>query len=259
MFRIISPLRVLSVTVFLLVAACAGPPSNVKVPAAGQATVGPEPEYSYEHTMADTEALRRELVVAVGRVDDTKDPGTPFGAPDSSSGAIVVQAQDSQVSVTSDAASTDPTQATLTPQDRPAGMGVAARSQLVAELHKANVFTVLEREDIISIVRELEFAGSKWVNSDDAANQGELKGVRYIVTGSIEMNPKFSPGPATPDNWTETKQPVLYRLRMYSVETGEILAVATAVGANRHEAMARAVRQLAGRASRAVTARGSGE
>ena len=58
---------------------------------------------------------------------------------------------------------------------------------------------------------------------------GELAAVRYIVKGALEVQ-AVRPRPVTPDNWADTtvskdEQPCIFRLRMYSVRTGQVVAV----------------------------------
>ena len=55
------------------------------------------------------------------------------------------------------------------------------RQYLMRELLEAGEFVVLERERILEIIRELEFAESRYVDADSVKRTGKLYGVHFII------------------------------------------------------------------------------
>lgn len=60
--------------------------------------------------------------------------------------------------------------------------------KLMHELNKSGRFILIERKDINSILRELEFQSSKYVPKTAGEKVGDVLGAQIIVTGSIGFN-----------------------------------------------------------------------
>jgi hypothetical protein len=249
-----------------------GTPLRGEAPALTSDASASSAEYSYKHQSVidntDRKALREEFVVAVARVRDTRMPeGSTFG--ETTESVIAPSAVVTGVEVKGQADSNAPQkieqtvevkqQERLKPQSTPPGMGATARQQIVEELKRMRIFTVVERENINDILRELEFDESKWVAKDDQNVAGRLKAVKYIISGTFEINfealGKLS---ATPDNWSDTPSfpdrssdmPFLFTSRMYNVQTGEVVAVGTGYGKTFNQALEKSVRELSSDAIR---------
>jgi len=138
--------------------------------------------------------------------------------------------------------------------DAPVFMPPPVRQFLTRELLDTGEFLVIERERIVEIVRELEFAKTQAVNPDTAPRPGYLVGVHYIIEGSyypIAGLPDGDPAlvAAKKDiarrglNLVPQQACIMY-LTVYKVETGETKAVACGVGLQPLEAVKRAVEDL---------------
>ena len=55
-------------------------------------------------------------------------------------------------------------------------------------LVKSEDFTVLERERILEVLREINFGKSKYVDPESAGEEGNLLAVRYLIEGSVGLN-----------------------------------------------------------------------
>ncbi len=236
----------------------APPPANAPLADAPQ-------QYSYEHELRPDASMamrmadaRREYVVAVARVGDSGDVDSPFG-----DRKVVTRVGEINATVTAAGETTTVVvgvddslrSESIKPEPVPAGFTRRARRQIISELQKAGCFTLVERESINDIIRELEFGESRWAAKDAETAEGALAKVRYIVKGGLEVNTGAifeSLKPATPDNWVGTAgfpaeasdSPYLFRLRMYSVRTGIIVAVADGYGQGPREAIDNAVKAL---------------
>lgn len=204
--------------------------------------------------------LRKIYVVAVARTGDTGLVDTPFGDREVRVGVdgalaagIVEGGGTAKVTVGVDESLR---QEKLRAEPAPTGYTLTTRAQIIASLQKSRCFTVVERESINDIVRELEFGESKWVshNGKTAARAG-LRQVAFIVNGSLEINEAgLEASRTTPNNWTgnegfpedsSQREPFCYRLRMYSTETGVIVVVGEGYGRTVLRAIENAVRSLA--------------
>lgn len=235
-------------------------------PSAAHADPNANRQFEYKHsvqygdlTNAMQEALRNEYVVAVARVGDTSMTGTPFGDVEVKTAPILAGAvgeatggEEAKVKVGVDESLR---QEKLRPEPTPAGFSLTRRRQIISMLQETGCFTVVERESINDIIRELQFSQSEWTNKNaPAAQQGALRGVRYILKGGLELNESaLKPKPVVPDEWVgdtgfpeggTDELPFVFRLRMYSVETGIIVAVGDGYAQTRSEAVNNAVTAL---------------
>ncbi len=234
----------------------------VPPPIAVSETSNTDVRYDYPHEVryggADggmRQALREKFTIAVARIGDTSLVDTPFGDKVVASpvAAIVAKAEgqgETKVTAGIDDSLRNPK---LRPEPTPSGFSQTTRSQLISFLQGTECFTIVERESINDIVRELKFGDSRWVAGEDAPPHGKLQSVRYIVKGSMELNYAPAAEPTTADNWVGTvgfpegsrdDLPLVFRLRMYSVESGIIVAVGDGYGSNPAEAVENSVRAL---------------
>jgi hypothetical protein len=72
-------------------------------------------------------------------------------------------------------------------QDRPQ-MNKRARELLKSTLLNSHAFTVVERERILEIIREINFGQSRYADPSSAPDQGQLLAVQYLIEGSLGMN-----------------------------------------------------------------------
>jgi hypothetical protein len=236
-----------------------GPSARVEVPAAKNAANPERTIYHYDHKVdtgmdpKERAAMKSELVIAVGRIGDTKDLGTPFGSVEKSSSikselTITV----GNVGNTKDLGATSGSvekgsSIRATPVRQ--GMYPQARNEIAVQLQQTGMFTVVERAEVVEMVRELAFSEGKWVNAKTAAPVGNLYGVRYFVTGQVIRNALAPKQGITKDNWDQPEKvepPYTCQLRVIKVETGEIVVTAQAKGKTMREARKDAVNQLTG-------------
>jgi hypothetical protein len=67
-----------------------------------------------------------------------------------------------------------------------------ARETLKHELVESEAFTVVERERILEILREIEMGKSKYADPATAGAEGSLLSVRYLLEGSLGFNEDLS-------------------------------------------------------------------
>lgn len=229
--------------------------SRVDVPAPVNAP--PAATYRHEHAVkvggADAsalEAMAAEFVVAVARVGDTSVVNSPYGDKQVQlpNDVTVKSVGEGQGQVKTVAGVDESLRAEkLAGEPAPPGFDQTARTQLISMLMDARCFTVIERESINDILREQEFSASGWVGQG-GADVGELAAVRYIVKGGLELNPA-APQEVTPDNWADRAppgkaQPLIFRLRMYSARTGQVVAAGDGYADTPSAALEQAVQAL---------------
>ncbi|NQU75656.1 MAG: hypothetical protein HQ546_04975 [Planctomycetes bacterium] len=248
------------------------PPTVVVPPPVDSSLTQPAAMHHYKHEVriggagpAMLQAIRDEYVLAVARVNDTSKTGTPFGDTQVTTPvmdvAVKVVAQPGQTTHAKVGVDDSLRQEKLTAQPTPTGFGQQARARLMSYLVEARHFTVVERENINDIVREIQFGQSKWTaKGDQALPAGELESVKYIVAGNLESNPQaLVTREVTADNWADSpsfpedqsnQKAYIFRLRMYSARTGIVAAVGIGYGDTPDEAMKTAVNALAAEAVR---------
>lgn len=149
-------------------------------PAAGQAP--PERTYDYsQKTLENTQRRAgRKWTVAILRFGDTKEvEGVPFGP-----ASQPAQPGGGQVNVSVKIGD----DRTAQPAETPPQMNKRAREALKNELVKSEAFTVVERERILDILREINFGKGRYVNPDTAGDEGAILSVKYLVEGSLGLN-----------------------------------------------------------------------
>ena len=102
------------------------------------------------------------------------------------------------------------------------GSGIA--DVLTTELVKANLFKVIEREKLKSILKEQELGASGMVVEKMAPKLGKLLGCKYIITGSVNEYGR-SKGGISLGNFGVKSQTarVACDFRVINTETGEIM------------------------------------
>jgi len=228
------------------------PPGNVPADAGAKTY-----DYSHEIRIGGAHAemaqrMREELIVAVGRVGDTSKVDSPFGdaqmVTPATPMAAVGSAEGDEVRVTI-AIDEDIVLKRLAPEPI-RGFGEAVRLELMSELQRTRCYTVVERERINDVMRELEFGQSKY--AEQTSDTPALKRARYEAWGRMSLNPAgLQADPVTPDNWTgktgfpedDTKRDLLvFSLRLVSMDTGVVAATAKGYGDTLEQAVRRAVR-----------------
>lgn len=115
------------------------------------------------------------------------------------------------------------------------------QEMLVNELQRTNRFTIVERQEINALLRELKFGESKWVSRQNSEKAGNLLGAQLIVSGSFAWN-------SDRDSFREG--PLALYLRLYEVGTGRVIAAEKAVGQGVAEMIQSAVMRLAAQAEK---------
>ncbi len=122
----------------------------------------------------------RKWTVAVLRFGDTKEvDDVPFGATSQPS-------QNGQVNVNVKVGNDVP--ANPGPNQASPQLNKRAREILKHELVKSEAFTVVERERILEILREINFGKTKYVDPATAPEEGAMLSVRYLIEGSLGVN-----------------------------------------------------------------------
>jgi curli biogenesis system outer membrane secretion channel CsgG/Flp pilus assembly protein TadD len=126
------------------------------------------------------------------------------------------------------------------------GKGVA--SLITSELVRSGVYSVIERSALDQILQEQKLSNSQLFDASTAANIGKLLGVDVLVMGNITQfgieNKKKGFGSAIPfvaiaANIQSKKSiaSVAFDMRMVSVDTGEILDVASILGKSKRRGL----------------------
>jgi predicted small lipoprotein YifL len=142
----------------------------------------PRHTYDYSQKVLNNVKLRadRKWTVAILRFGDTKDvEDVPFGATSAPS-----QVGNGDVNVNVNVGNDRP----AVPVETPPRMNKRAREILKNELVKSGAFTVVERERILDIIREINFGKTKYVNSDASGDHAALLPVKYLIEGSLGWN-----------------------------------------------------------------------
>ena len=128
--------------------------------------------FDYPHTTGKTrqQGLRRKLVVALVRfAEDQPVEDVPFGPkPEDEQDEDATATVELNVESGSDRASSNPPTVA-----RPGALGQRSRHMLKRELLESEAFTVVERDGILDILRELRFGQSEYVNPETTPGLGE--------------------------------------------------------------------------------------
>lgn len=141
-------------------------------------------QYDYSHKVIAKSQRRmgQYWTVAILRFGDTRPvKDVPFGSKeqkdDDKSGEVNVKIN----IVGQDAKPASPS------QDAPM-MNKRAREILKNSLVNSDAFTLVERERILEILREINFGKTKYVSPETAQSEGQLYCVRYLLEGSVGLN-----------------------------------------------------------------------
>ncbi|MBL7071733.1 MAG: trypsin-like peptidase domain-containing protein [Candidatus Omnitrophica bacterium] len=110
---------------------------------------------------------------------------------------------------------------------------------LTTALRDTGMFEVVERKEINDLIREINFQQSKWVKTQDANTLGNIYGVQYIVTGDVLKNESGE---------KIGKSYYTIALRMYNVNTGEVVSSSASNAPYMRQAIDAAVKDLATKA-----------
>jgi len=89
---------------------------------------------------------------------------------------------------------------------------------LTDKLRKTGMFDVVERREVNELIREINFEETNWVKQEDVNKLGNIHSVQYIVTGDILENRRGH-------KIAQTQYTLA--LRIYNVNTGEVMASST--------------------------------
>jgi hypothetical protein len=143
----------------------------------------PARTYDYTHTVLANAKQRagKRWVVAVLRFGDTKEvENVPFGP-----ASAPAQTGGGQVSVNVKVVGVENTPPEPGAWPR---MPKQYREMLKHALIKSDAFTVVERERILEIIREINFGKTRYADPAASPDEGELLCVRYLIEGNLGIN-----------------------------------------------------------------------
>lgn len=204
--------------------------------------------YDYAHAVrSDTKISPvRKYRVAVARTQDNKVLDTDFGLV--TGGERSVRGKDEKTKTT---AEIPERYATPAPS-----MSAAFRALVIDQLVQSAYFEVIERDDILPILREIKFGESRYVDKTNSVATGQLAGVEYLVNGEVDLGPAYkqcgltgtmygaaAPGANAPAN---EPPPEKYQviLRMYSVATGAVEGSGVGLGQDPQAALEESIAEL---------------
>jgi hypothetical protein len=149
-------------------------------PPAAEASQARTYDYSQKMLANDHRRQGQRWTVALLRYGDTRDvDGQPYGQAtqptQNASGQVNVN-----VKIGSDAGSE--------PSQSPLWMSKNEREMLKRALVQSEAFTVIDRERILEVLREINFGQSKYADPDSAPEQGQMLAVRYLLEATICRN-----------------------------------------------------------------------
>ena len=106
---------------------------------------------------------------------------------------------------------------------------------LINGLHVSGRFDIVERKDIETVLREMEFGESQWTDKASAAKAGKVLGAQCIIfpTAGWDLDANNAPTGA-----------MLVFLRMVDVSTSRVTASVMGIGGDLHSAITQAVIKL---------------
>ena len=107
---------------------------------------------------------------------------------------------------------------------------------LTDALHDTGMFEVVERKEINELIHEINFQNSKWVEKENINTLGNIFGVQYIISGDVLRNDGGEK--VGRDYYT-------LAIRMYNVNTSEIISSSAANAPYFNEAVNKVVNDLA--------------
>ncbi len=238
--------------------------------------------YDYSHSVIKSEAkhTNQHWPVALLRFTDTTEiEGIPFGKKKEPTS----QAGDSEVKVEIKIGSDNKTDIgeLIERQRNENQFSKRSREILKHELVRTRAYTVIERERIEEIIREVKFGETDSVDAQTAPEKGKLMCARYILEGSLGLNEDMTlkgelmdrptPPPIESSGWgklargkqqerlrqmEEFRRQRLQRnkklrekriacyISAYATHTGEVKTSVVGLGINRLEAIQDAVNEL---------------
>ena len=103
---------------------------------------------------------------------------------------------------------------------------------LIDRLHKSGRFDIVERKEIDTLIREIRFGETAYVDKTTAARAGNMLGAQCLLLASAGKNDSEA---------TRDFQPIAVFLRLVDVSTSRIIGSEVGVGADLQEAAAQAV------------------
>ena len=117
------------------------------------------------------------------------------------------------------------------------GVGRDLANMLTNELASSKKFRMLERKKISSVIGELDFNESKYVDKSTKQKIGKIKGAKYLVTASVTSFGENTEGSNSNFNFMgfgvgqkSQKASLSVDLRVIETETGEIVDTRTIEG-----------------------------
>jgi curli biogenesis system outer membrane secretion channel CsgG len=117
------------------------------------------------------------------------------------------------------------------------GVGRDLANMLTNELASSKKFRMLERKKISSVIGELDFNESKYVDKSTKQKIGKIKGAKYLVTASVTSFEENTEGSNSNFNFMgfgvgqkSQKASLSVDLRIIETETGEIVDTRTIEG-----------------------------
>lgn len=95
-----------------------------------------------------------------------------------------------------------------TPRMKEHNIGETVSNLLTTEMAQSTIFTLIERENIDKVIKELELGMTGAVNPETAAKAGELSGAEYLLDGTV----------------AEIGDGIVINCKLISTETGEIIS-----------------------------------
>ncbi|MBT3278100.1 MAG: hypothetical protein HN909_08680 [Phycisphaerales bacterium] len=177
----------IGVTFTAVIAIGCGPttnqPAGMAPPPPPTARVGSNKTYDYTHSLQvdPKKRLGQSWSVAILRFGDTRVvENVPFG-PEPAKEATVTGGVNVKVAVGTQPVPSRPTQSTPAITKR-------SRDFLKHALVTSKAFTVVERERILEILREINFSKTPHVDPSTSPESGKLYSVRYLIEGSLGRN-----------------------------------------------------------------------
>lgn len=104
--------------------------------------------------------------------------------------------------------------------------GAQLADYVVDELVNHNLFDVIEREKLNSIMQELNFGASGFVNAGSAAKIGNMLGATHLMTGrviSVEREVQSMQGNPYASNMRNTTWSISISVRIFETQSGKIV------------------------------------
>lgn len=212
----------------------------------------PAPRYSTKQRIAGegTEyAPNLKFQVAVARVRDNTVTDAQFGHREGGTKAVVSDEEETTV---------------IEEQERvdgrrdEQGYNKAVRLQMVDLLQRTGWFEIIERENILGLIREIDFGTTSYAAPDQAVTKGKVILPKYIANGILMFNThsgskklltandagSYDAGESDEDAATENKGKYVFLVRIYETDTARVAAIGRGCGNSGPDAMIEAVNDI---------------